>query len=85
MADTTTGAVSAWEAAVAASANKVTSGGAGAAVAGVLSSSNFIAYAGLAIALAGFIVNWVYKRKHFKLAERESNARLADRGFYDEG
>lgn len=85
MADTTTGAVSAWEAAVAASANRITSGGAGATVVGVLSSSSFVAYAGLAIALAGFVVNWVYKRKHFKLAERESNARLADRGFYDEG
>lgn len=85
MADTN-GAVSAWEAAVAASANKVTSVGGGAAVVGsVLSSSNFIGYAGLAIALAGFIVNWIYKRKHFKLAEKRAQQDAAVRGFYDEG
>lgn len=83
MAGNSTGASSAWEAAVAASGSKVSYSGAGAAVAGGLSSNDIVAVAGLLIAAAGFVVNWYFKQKHYKLAERESAARLAERGFYE--
>lgn len=79
------GVVSAWEAAVAASASKVSYTGAGTAIGGAMSSSDMVAIAGLALALISSVVNWHYKRKHFQLAERESDARLAERGIYDQG
>ncbi|SEL11767.1 Bacteriophage holin family HP1 [Roseateles sp. YR242] len=72
MGDKTDGAVSAFEAAVAASGSKVTYSGAGAAVAGGLSSNDLVALIGLLIALGGFVVNWYYKRKHYELAERQA-------------
>lgn len=86
MADTTTGAMSAFEAmAASGAASKATYTGAGATFAAGVSGNDWMALIGVVIALAGFVVNWHYKRKHFVLAEREANARLAERGMYDQG
>lgn len=71
------------EAAVAASAPKIMYSGAGASGVGFWLSNEMIGLVGLCIALAGFVLNWHYKHKHFKLAKMETEARLAERGFYE--
>lgn len=60
-------------------------GGAGASGLGFWLSNEMIGLIGLLIGLAGFLLNWYYKHKHFKLAKLETEAKLADRGFYEQG
>lgn len=45
-------------------------GGAAIAAVGGLALSQWLAIGGFLIALAGLFINWVYRRKHFRL-ERE--------------
>jgi len=52
-------------------ADKATLGGAGTGVLGWLIDSNVLGLVGVFIALAGFLVNWYYKHKHYKLAEKQ--------------
>lgn len=53
-------------------ADKATLGGAGTGIVGWLMESNVLGLIGVCIALAGFLVNWYYKHKHYKLAERQA-------------
>lgn len=46
-------------------------GGSGAALYFGLTANEIAAFGGLAIAIIGFFVNWWYKHKHYKLAERK--------------
>ena len=73
------------EAAVAASAPKLMYTGSGLMMAGGMSLNDWMAVGGFLIGLIGYLTNLYYKRKHFKLAQQETEARLADRGFYDQG
>lgn len=52
-------------------ADKVTIGGASTGFLGWLLDNNVLGLIGVGIALAGFLVNWYYKHKHYKLAERQ--------------
>ena len=38
---------------------------------------------GAVVAVVGLIVQWVYRHKEYRLKEREANARMAERGFYE--
>lgn len=53
-------------------ADKATLGGAGTGVVGWLMENNVVGVIGVAVALAGFLVNWYYKHKHYKLAEKQA-------------
>lgn len=57
---------------VTAAADKVTVGGAATGALGWLMNNNVLGLVGVLIALAGFLVNWYYKHKHYKLAERQA-------------
>lgn len=59
-------------------ADKATIGGAGTGFLGWLMENNVLGLLGVLIALAGFLVNWYYKHKHYKLAEKalEGNAKV---------
>lgn len=52
-------------------ADKVTLGGASTGVLGWIMNNNVLGLIGVCIALAGFLVNWYYKHKHYKLAEKQ--------------
>lgn len=52
--------------------DKVTLGGAGTGVLGWATDNNTLGLIGVLIALGGFLVNWYYKHKHYKLAERQA-------------
>lgn len=52
-------------------ADKATLGGAGTGVLGWFMDNNVLGLVGVFIALAGFLVNWYYKHKHYKLAEKQ--------------
>jgi len=71
------------EAAIAASASKVTYTGAGMSVTGWFLSSEFAVLSGLVLGVAGFAVNWYYKVKEDRRRQVEHEARMAERGFYD--
>lgn len=70
---------------IAASAPKVTYAGGAMGGSGFLLDDKVIGLAGLVIAIAGFLVNWHYKRKHDKRMQVEHEARMAERGFYEQG
>lgn len=57
---------------VTATADKVTVGGAATGALGWLMNNNVLGLIGVLIALGGFLVNWYYKHKHYKLAERQA-------------
>jgi hypothetical protein len=57
-------------------ATKATYGGAATGFFGWLMSSSFIGLIGAIAAVLGVLVNWYYKHKHYKLAEREVNERI---------
>lgn len=59
--------------------------GGGLSVVGGFASSDVAAYGGLLIGAIGLAVQWYYRRKEFKLKEAELNAKLAERGFYEQG
>lgn len=59
-------------------ANKATYGGAIGGFWGWLTSNNILGLIGVLIALAGFLVNWYYKHKHYKLAEKRAGLGDAD-------
>ncbi len=61
------------EATAAAIGSKVTYAGGGSAVIGWLLSSEFTALAGISLGLAGLLVNWYYRSKADRRAEREMN------------
>lgn len=73
------------EAAVAASAPKIMYGGAGLMTWGGLSLNDWMAVGGFVIGLIGYLTNLYFKHKHFKLAQLETEAKMADRGFYEQG
>lgn len=64
------------EAATSAIASKSTYGGAAGAVLGWMLSSEFTVVVGVVVAIAGLVVNWYYKAKADKRAEKLFNARL---------
>lgn len=70
---------------IAASAPKVTYAGGAMGGSGFLLDDKVIGLLGLAIAVAGFLVNWYYKRKDDKRLQVEHEARMAERGFYEQG
>lgn len=53
-------------------ADKVTITGASTGVVGWIMNNNVLGLIGVCIALAGFLVNWYYKHKHYKLAEKQA-------------
>lgn len=63
---------------VTAVADKVTVGGGIAGLWGWLTSNNVLGLIGVLIALAGLLVNWYYKHKHYKLAEKQAGLGDAD-------
>lgn len=70
---------------IAAAAPKVTYAGGAMGGSGFLLDDKVIGLLGLAIAVAGFLVNWYYKRKDDKRLQVEHEARMAERGFYEQG
>lgn len=70
---------------IAASAPKVTYAGGAMGGSGFLLNDKVIGLLGLVIAVAGFLVNWHYKRKDDKRRQVEHEARMAERGFYEQG
>jgi len=64
------------EAAASAVASKSTYGGAATSVLGWLLSSEFTVVMGIVVAVAGLAVNWYYKAKADKRAEKLFTARL---------
>jgi hypothetical protein len=45
--------------------------GGGTAFIGGLTANEFAAISGVVIAVAGFVVNWIYKHKHYKLEKQK--------------
>lgn len=70
-------------ASAASAAGKVSLGGGTAMVIGGLTVNEWAMVGGLIVGLLGFAVQWYYRHREFKLRERESNARLAERGYYE--
>lgn len=52
-------------------ADKATHGGALTGIFGWLADNNVIGWAGVFVGLLGLLVNWYYKHKHYKLAEKQ--------------
>lgn len=61
-----------------------TMAGAGTLSLGGLSANDIAMAVGAIVAVLGLLVQWYYRHKEYKLRERESNARMAERGFYDQ-
>lgn len=59
-------------------ADKAQWGGGVGAFWGWVTSNNVLGVIGVLIALAGFIVNWYYKHKHYKLAEKHAGLAGSD-------
>lgn len=64
------------ETTAAALGSKATYTGAGMTLSGWLLSSEFAVLAGLILGVAGFLVNWYYKHKADRRAQREHEARM---------
>lgn len=68
------------ETTAAALGSKATYAGSGGAVVGWLLSNEFAVLAGLLLGVAGFLVNWYYRYKADRRAQREHEARM---GLYE--
>lgn len=64
--------------AAASAASKVSLGASATAVGGWFLSNEFAVLAGLVIGLVGLGVQWYYRRKEYKLREREHHARMSE-------
>ena len=52
-------------------ATKATYSGGATGFLGWIMNSQVLGLIGLCVAIAGFLVNWYYKHKHYKLAEKQ--------------
>lgn len=61
---------------LAALGNRTTGAGASIGVLGVITSSQFVGLAGVVIALIGVLVNWYYKDKASRRADKEHDLKM---------